>query len=390
MTAAPLERLRGLSIAHLIETDGPGGAERTVANIATRLQAAGTENLVILPANGEGWLERELSGTGVVVEHFRLERPVSPTCAKWLAATLRRHRAAIAHSHEFSMAVYGAWASWRAGIPHVITMHGSRYYAAALRRRLAMRLAVAASGSLVAVSQRLAGSLSTDLRVRLSRITVVANGVRPRAHADSSLRAELGLAPDQRLLLAVGNLYPVKGHRVLLAALASLSDRYPNVHLALAGRGELADELQAWAREHHIADRVHFLGLRADVPNLLSSADIFVMPSLSEGLPLALLEAMFASRPIIATRVGEVPTALGEGAAGLLVEPGNSEALAGALDRLLQDPEAAQRLGAQAAARAAALYDISHMVAHYASIYVDLLQHTVSPSGGSGGRSTPT
>jgi glycosyltransferase involved in cell wall biosynthesis len=227
-------RLQGVRIAHLIETDGPGGAERTVANIASGLQAAGSENLVILPADGEGWLARELAGTGVAIEYFRLDRPVSPACGRWLAATLRRYGASVAHSHEFSMAIYGAWAAWQAGIPHVITMHGSRYYAGRLRRRLAMRTAVAASAELVAVSKPLASNLSADLWIRTSRVTVVANGVRPPPVVDSSLRAELGLGPEARLLLALGNLYPVKGHGVLLAALALLRDRHPTVHVALA------------------------------------------------------------------------------------------------------------------------------------------------------------
>lgn len=373
----PLDRLRGVRIAHLIETDGPGGAERTVVNIASGLQAAGSENLVILPANGEGWLARELADTGVAIEYFRLDRPLSPACARWLAATLRRYRAAVAHSHEFSMAVYGGWAAWRSGIPHVITMHGSRYYAGRLGRRLAMRIAVAASGKLVAVSKQLASHLSADLWLRASRVSVVANGVQSRPIVDSSLRAELGLAHDDRLLLTIGNLYPVKGHRVLLTALALLRERQPTVHVALAGRGELAHELQTSAAQQQLGDRVHFLGLRSDIPNLLAGADIFVLPSLSEGLPLALLEAMFAGRPIVATSVGEVPTALGEGAAGLLVEPGDPAALAAALHRLLSDPKEAERLGQQAARRAETLYEVSQMVAEYARIYGDLLPESI-------------
>jgi glycosyltransferase involved in cell wall biosynthesis len=252
-------------------------------------------------------------------------------------------------------------------------MHGSRYYAGRLQRRLAMRMAVAAAGQLVAVSQQLASHLSVDLGIGASRVTVVANGVRSQQVSDSSLRAELGLTREDQLLLAVGNLYPVKGHRVLLAALALLRSRYPDVHLALAGRGELADELQALARREGLAERVHFLGLRSDIPNLLAGADIFVMPSLAEGLPLALLEAMFAGRPIVATSVGEVPTALGDGAAGLLVAPGDPAAFAAGLDRLLSNPREAERLGQEAARRAAAVYDVSHMVTHYARIYGALL-----------------
>jgi glycosyltransferase involved in cell wall biosynthesis len=380
MILGPLDRLRGLRIAHLIETDGPGGAERTVANIAGGLQAAGSENVVILPADGEGWLANELPGTGVRVEHLRLDWGVPPPRARWLTSTLRRYGAAIAHSHEFSMAVYGAWATWRACIPHVVTMHGSRYYAGHLRRRLAMRWATTTGSRLVAVSQQLASQLSIDLWLKASRVTVVANGVRFRPVPESSLRVELGLGGEDRLLLAVGNLYPVKGHRVLLEAFSILKERHPTIHLAIAGRGQLGDEMKAWARVQGLSDRIHFLGLRPDVANLLGGADIFVLPSLSEGLPLALLEAMFAGRPIVATSVGEVPTALGGGEAGILVKPGDPGALAAALDQLLSVSGEARQLGQRAALRAACVYDASQMVNHYARMYVDLLRdHAYGP-----------
>jgi len=91
-----------------------------LASLATELQAAGSSNVVIAPAEGEGWLARELRGTGVRVETFRLDRALSPTFARWLEQTLRTHRVDVAHSHEFTMAVYGAWAARRAGIPHLL------------------------------------------------------------------------------------------------------------------------------------------------------------------------------------------------------------------------------------------------------------------------------
>src|SRR5688572_21882344 len=109
-----LPDVRGLSIAHLIESDGPGGAEQVVVDLATHLQAAGARNVVVLPANGEGWLARQLSGSGVGIEYFRLNTPVSPACARSLAAVFHRHEIAVAHSHEFALAVYGSWASWLA------------------------------------------------------------------------------------------------------------------------------------------------------------------------------------------------------------------------------------------------------------------------------------
>ncbi len=361
-----------LRIAHLIESDGPGGAEQIVADLAGNLQNAGVYNVVFLPANGEGWLARQLAGSGVAIEHFTLDKPVSPACARSLAAAFHRHRIDVAHSHEFSMAVYGGWASWLAGVPHVITMHGSRYYAARLRRRVALRAAIAHGGRVVAVSHQLADHISRDLLVRRSHIDTVPNGVRCTPVDRTTVREELCLAPGDRLLVSTGNLYPVKGHQYLIDAMAQLADRHPRLHLAISGRGGLADALAARAREHRLADRVHLLGLRSDVPAVLAAADVFVLPSLSEGLPLALLEAMFAGCPIVASQVGEVGTALDQGRAGVLVAPGDSTALAAALDDLLTDPGRARALGERARHRAAAEYDVSHMVRRYRAIYEEL------------------
>src|SRR5947209_8205526 len=184
-------------IAHLIESDGPGGAERIVAALAVALQESGTRNVVFLPAEGEGWLARELAGSGVLIERYRLDRPLSPGCARSIAASFERHRIDLAHSHEFSMAVYGAWASWYAGVPCVITMHGSRYYAGRLQRRLALRAAMAGRTRMVAVSHQLARHISRDLAVRRSRVATVANGVRfAEPESSDAVRAELSLGPD--------------------------------------------------------------------------------------------------------------------------------------------------------------------------------------------------
>jgi glycosyltransferase involved in cell wall biosynthesis len=364
-----------LRIAQLIESDGPGGAERVVADLATNLQAAGAESVVFVPSNGEGWLARQLAGSGVDIEHFHLDRPVSPTCARSLAATLRRRRIDIAHSHEFSLAVYGTWASRQAGGQHVITMHGSRYYARRLQRRVAMRAAIALSRRTVAVSRELAHDLSRDLMVAPSAITMIPNGVRAMPADGSAVRAELRLGADDRLVVAIGNLYPVKGHAHLIDAIAQLAERHPRLQLAICGRGDLEGALRAQAQTRGIGDRVHLLGLRSDVDAVLAAADLFALPSLSEGLPLALLEAMFAGRPIVASNVGEVSTALGGKEAGVLVPPADSPALASALDRLLLQPERARELGDRARARAAAVYDVSHMVRAYSAIYEELLSH---------------
>jgi glycosyltransferase involved in cell wall biosynthesis len=358
-----------MRIAQLIESDGPGGAERVVADLATHLQASGAQSVVFVPARGEGWLGRQVEGCGVAVEPFHLDRPFSPACARSMAAAFRRHRIEIAHSHEFSMAVYGAWASWLAGVPHLVTMHGSRYYAGRLRRRVALRSALAVSKRTIAVSTSLADHMSRELWIPRARIAMVSNGVRRAPPAPRTLRDELGLSADDRLLVAVGNLYPVKGHRHLIDAMALLAGSNPSLHLAICGRGHLAESLAAQARANGLAPRVHLLGLRSDVAAVVAAADIFVMPSLSEGLPLALLEAMVGGCAIVATAVGEVSAALEQGAAGVLVQPGDPRALAVAIERLLNDQQLARTLGARAACKAAAEYEVSTMVRRYTSLY---------------------
>jgi glycosyltransferase involved in cell wall biosynthesis len=370
--------LHGLRIAHLIECDGPGGAENVVVQLASALQAGGADNVVFLPKHGEGWVAAQLRGSGVTIEHFHVERPISPACARSLLEAFRRHRIAIAHSHEFSMAVYGAWAAWRHGVPHLVTMHGKRYYADRLQRRIALYAAMAMSAHTVAVSTPLARHIAADLHVPSARIRMIPNGVRYARPERVTLRVELGLATADRLLVSVGNLYPVKGHVHLIDALARLAGDHPALHLAICGRGELRDALASRAREHGLEDRVHLLGLRSDVAAVLAAADIFVLPSLSEGLPLALLEAMFAGRPIVASDVGDVRLGLAQGTAGLLVEPADPGALAAALDRLLHDPEEAKRLGDRAAAHARAEYDLSRMVQRYVALYQGALGRPVA------------
>jgi glycosyltransferase involved in cell wall biosynthesis len=229
----------------------------------------------------------------------------------------------------------------------------------------------------VAVSRQLGDHISRDLLMRRSRIEMVPNGVRFAGEAPrDTVRRELSLGPDDRLLVAIGNLYPVKGHRLAIDALAQLADRHPTLHLAIAGRGDLAGALTEQAAALGIGHRVHLLGLRSDVAAVLAAADLFVLPSLSEGLPLALLEAMFAGRPTVATRVGEVPAALDHGRAGMLVPPDDAAALAGAIDDLLIHPDRALTLGQRAHARAVAEYDLDGMVRRYRFMYDQLLGAT--------------
>jgi glycosyltransferase involved in cell wall biosynthesis len=357
-----------LRIALMLECDGPGGAELMMLDLATELRARGHTVLPVGLANGTGWLGARFEAAGFRSESFELRRPIDFAAVRALTSLLRDFGADVVHSHEFTMAIYGAAAAPRAGARHVITMHGGVYYAAAMRRRLAMRWAAQRSEALVGVSVSTANALQRTLGIAPPRLQIVPNGIPLRTGTRDRVRHELLLAPGELLIVAVGNLYPVKGHAVLLNALSTLRDQ-TDWRLAIAGRGEEEGPLRALAADARIADRIHILGFRDDIPDILAAGDIFAMPSLSEGLPLALVEAMSFGLPVVVSRVGGVPEVVTNDVDALLVPPSDVGALGGALRTLLEDHALRRRLGEAARTRARRDYGISTMADRYERLY---------------------
>jgi glycosyltransferase involved in cell wall biosynthesis len=361
------------SVALLLESDGPGGAEYMVLRLALELRERGYRVCPIGPAAGCGWLANRFREEGFAPRTFRLRRPLDPACVYDIVSAVRGERIHTLHSHEFTMAVYGALAARVLRRRHIITMHGGTYFAQRLQRRKALRWAIRDSGRSVAVSSATGLHLEQSLQLPRGSVRVVYNGVPVQAGEGSWIKRELGIAPGagELLILAVGNLYPVKGHAVLARALAQLHAEAPQVawRVALAGRGEEEGRIRAIAEEGGYADRLHVLGYREDVGNLLAAADLFVMPSLSEGLPLALLEAMLARKPIVATSVGGVPEAITTGASGVLVPPGDSTALAAALLRLLGNAALRDLLGRAAGMEAERRFSLAAMTDSYEAVY---------------------
>jgi glycosyltransferase involved in cell wall biosynthesis len=363
-------KLDGVRIAQIIECDGPGGAERVVAHLASVLVERGAQVVAYLPRGTEGWLGEQLRDTRITIVPFDRRKAFHPRFWRWLTESLRTHRIALAHSHEFTFAVHAGWSAWRLGIGHVATIHGGRYWAGAWRRRTMLRLAIKLGGELTAVSPALKRELASDLGLADDAIAHIPNGVPcPRRGCRERVRRELGLGASDTLALALGSLYPVKGHRVLVDAVGTLAASHETLHVAIAGRGGELEPLQAQARELGVANRLHMMGLRTDVPDLLAATDVFVMPSLNEGLPMALLEAMCAGTPVIASAVGAIPAALQHGELGRIVPPNDPIALAAALADVLSDPADAGRVAARAQQHAQEEFSVERMVDRYVELY---------------------
>lgn len=350
-------------IALMLESDGPGGAETMLMQMAEELRRRGHEVLCVGPAHGCGWLGTELRRRGFTTDVFTLRQPLDRECLRGMVEMLRRHRIEIVHSHEFTMAIYGAAAARQLDLTHVITMHGSEKVLSRWQRRLALRLAFASSRSVVAVSRATHAHMAKVMRMPPASILTIPNGITFSPGVREGVRAELGLTDANVLVLAVGNLVPRKGHIHLLRALAALGN--DSWHVAIAGRGDEEQRLLDFAAGAGVGDRVHLLGHRGDIPDLLAAADVYAMPSLWEGLPMALLEAMFAGKAIVASRASGIPEAIDEGKEGLLTDPGDEAQLQEVLSRLITDPALRRRLGAAAKERAQAHFSAAVMIDAY-------------------------
>ena len=213
-------------------------------------------------------------------------------------------------------------------------------------------------------------------------IVVIRNGVELNrfdgSREDQRIRQELGFAPATPLVTVVSRLTRLKGIENFLEAAAALKPRYPDARFLIVGETSPHDrpylkELTDLAERLGVADRVTFTGLRSDVAELLATTTVAVMPSLNEALSNVLLESMAAGAPVVATRVGGTPEALIDGETGLLVEPGDSAAIATAVARLLDDRELATRLGRSARALIADEFSVDRMVRSTEQLYLNLL-----------------
>lgn len=243
------------------------------------------------------------------------------------------------------------------------------------------RLCLPAFDQVVTVSHFLRTELGR-WGIPAERIFVSPNGVmleRCGEAASAAARRELGLQPGDLVVGSVGRLEPAKGHRFLIDALARLVQRWPRLQCVLVGEGRLLAELRQAAEKMGMAGRVIFTGFRGDVMRLMEAFDIFALPSLTEGIPFALLEASASARPIVASRVGGVPEIICDGESGRLTAPADPAQLAAAIDGLLGDPPGAQRMGQRAALNVARNFSMMRMLDVVCEAYgAALRQHEVN------------
>lgn len=373
-------------VAHVIGSLRTGGAERQLVNY---LLAADRDEFrhtaVCLQERGE--LAAVVEAAGIPVVRIPIRTRYAVGSLRRFAGWLRDQDVAVVHAHMHDSALWGRVAGRWAGVPVLMTTeHGKELWKGPLRvaidhhlsRWTARHIAVARDGMEIRIRRE---------RFEPGKLILIPNGVPIPAEPGNDagrrrVRAEFGLDDDTPVLGTVGRVVEAKGYEHLLAALAALREGRPRLRWLAVGDGDRRPELTARAAAAGLGDAVIWAGRRDDVNDLLAAMDVWVMSSVREGLPVALLEAMAACRPIVATNVGGIPDAVRDGSEGLLVPPADPAALAAAIALLLADPARAAGLAAAARRRAQADYGIGSVARRIEDVYRQELLNTTKGRAG--------
>lgn len=361
-------------VVHVVESTVYGGAERAVLTLMTATDRSQWEPVLFhhdAPALAPLVDGARAAGLTTVAVPVMPPGFTGVRRIPGLARRFRRIRPDVAHLHlTWPLGCqYQLIAARLARVPKVVaTVHLSLHLTLGRRVMVQQRLLTKLMEGIIAVSGHTRDALVTDLGWPAEKITVVPNAV-PLDHPGPQLPT-LGeeLAPGALVVALVpGRMVPQKGHRYLLEAARQVS----GVRFLLAGDGPDRPLLEGLATELQISDRVRFLGQRNDVPELMAVSDLVVVPSLFEGWPLVVLEAMAAGRAIVSTRIGGIVEMIRDGENGVLVEPADPAALAAAIRDLAADPGRRDRLGAAARATALSSFSVEMMWRAVETVYTD-------------------
>jgi glycosyltransferase involved in cell wall biosynthesis len=300
---------------------------------------------------------------------------------------LKREKPPIVHTHTYKAGVLGCWAAKMAGVPIIIhTPHGHIFFGhfSPLVTGFFMmieRLTAAIVDRMVALT---AGERRDYIACSVAnpeKMVTIHSGVnidrfmKLKVNIEGKKRS-LGLNTEFPVVGTVGWLLPIKGPIYLLRAMAEVWQNHPDIHLVYVGKGDLEEDVKREASRTGVSDKVKFLGWRDDIPEIMQILDVFVLPSLNEGMGRVLLEAMASGKPIVASNVGGIPDLVKDGQNGFLVGPGDVNGLSIAIKRLIEDERLRGKMGAKGRAMAQR-YDVKEMVRKIDDLYRSLHQEKV-------------
>lgn len=369
---------RKATVCQLLHSLSLGGAEVLASRFARCLSAS--YRFVFVCLDELGALGAQLRDEGFPVHVLSKREGVDWRCVCRLARVFRHERVDLIHAHQYPAFFYGITARLAARRPAVLfTEHGRHHPDYPRRKRILLnRLLLERRDRVVGVGQAVCRALVTNEGFPEGRVGVIYNGIPLRPLPDpetarAAVRRELRLDSPAVVVLQVARLDPLKDHATAVRALRGALTSGADLQLVLAGDGPALPALRELAFAAGLGDRVHFLGQRPDVPRLLAAADVVLLTSLSEGIPLAVIEGMAAGLPVVATCVGGVPEVVVDGQTGLLAPAGDDGRLGGHLVGLARDPARRARMGQLGRERAVAAFSEDRMHAAYCQLYEEML-----------------
>ncbi len=379
------------TICHVIHALGVGGAEILVDQMVRRLSDEFHCVVAVLDEIGE--IGDRLKRDGFVVEHLHRQPGIDRGCAKRLKSFADREGAQILHAHQYTPFFQAMLSRGLIGRrPVVFTEHGRHFPDLPSRKRsIVNRLLLRSCDRLIGCGGAVRQALIHNEGLPESRVEVIYNGVDLKALGKSSpgarenIRKEFGYSSDDFVAVLVARLHELKDHQTALRAVDAARQQIPGLRLLLAGDGDQRAAIEQTIRERGLEKTVTLAGTRQDVADLLAAADVFLMSSISEGIPLTVIEAMAARRPVISTAVGGLPELIEHGVTGFLAPSRDDAALAKSLIELYRDGSLREQMAETAAQRANEKFSLDGMLNGYRDVY----RETIEPKHGRTDREQP-
>jgi glycosyltransferase involved in cell wall biosynthesis len=351
-----------------------GGAEEMVLNLVRHLPSRFEPMVACIHEAGP--IGEEIRRTGVPFTVLGLTPGLSrPLDVIRLRDALTALAPTIVHTFLLTGSLYGRFAAMMSGVPIVIGTEVNIYQNKRPLHALMERWLMNGTDAVVASAESVKDYYVRQVHADPDAVEVIYNAVDwaqlQTTMAREEFRESVGVPADVPVAAIIARLTEQKAHRVLFESMTHRD--LSQLHLIVVGDGELRDDLHSRAASFGISSRVHFLGARRDLGNILAASDIFTMPSFWEGLPLSMVLAMGAGLPVVASRVAGIPEVVKDRITGLLVDPGNSDQLARALAVLVKDPASGSRLGAAAREFVLPRFGVDGYVASITALYDRLL-----------------
>jgi len=366
-----------VNVMHIIEDLENGGAERVLVTLVSGLDPQRFRPVVCCLTK-KGRLAKELEARGIPVVTMNKRPKLDLAMLFRLRQMLREQKIAIVHTHVFTANFWGRLAAILARVPVLITHEHSTFTVDNRYRRWIESVLMRRTHKMIAVSENLRRRLVREGRLAPDAVMTIHNGL--RLHSSrlnearrEQLRQELGLQKFDHVIGTVGRFEPRKNYPLLLEAMTMVLQQHPGAALLMIGAGPEEKKLRQQARDAGMAPQVIFTGYRSDISKLLGLISTFCLSSTTEGISMAILEALLAGVPVVATQVGGNPEIIPDRGHGILVPSGDAKALAEALAETLADREAALQMAARGQARVRELFSEQHMIQRIEKLYGDCL-----------------